>query len=109
MQAIIFPSSYLPEFDGKHWLHRGALSLCLPLPPSLPPSARLVLLYGGWVVVLLGDLPALEGFFLLLPRVVYALHPLRFAPCARSLRIFFPMTEDKQTNRSNVSRERGFT
>lgn len=75
--AIIFPSSYLLEFDGKHWLHHNApslsfslalsLSLMLSLSPSLllSISASPVYLYDGWAVVLLSDLSALEAFMLI--------------------------------------------
>lgn len=41
VRAIISSSSYLQEFDDKHWLHLSALSLSLS-----SPSLR-----GGWVVV----------------------------------------------------------
>lgn len=86
--AIIFPSSYLLEFDDKHWLHHSSLSLSLSRRylSSLSPSL-LVYLYGGWMVVLLSDLSALEGL------EPFMCSSVMFCPMCPSLRI--SLTENK--------------
>lgn len=75
--AIISPSSYLLEFDGKHWLHHSTLSLLFLFlsPPSLCSGPSSLYMVDGWLLSSVstvstgGDLNHLFA------------HPLCFAPC----------------------------
>lgn len=83
--SIIFPSSYLLEFDGKspHPLSLSSLSLFIPLSLSLSPSMYMVI---GWLFS-----QHWRGLNLL------CVHPLWSVPCVCS----FPRQKTNTTNCSN--------